>query len=148
MDENQLRAFVEIVQHYFEQSSKRGAQVGSPYLGEPGSLPIFDYTGVIGISGARRGCIYFTAPTQMLRSLLLRLGESDVSDANLADLVGEVANTISGNARRTFGPDFGISVPVVINGSKQTIQMPNTTKSYVIPMCWQREEAALVVGVV
>lgn len=147
MDEHQLRAFVEIVQHYFEQTSKRGAQIGSPYLADLASLPIFDYTGVIGISGARRGCVYFTAPARMLRNLLLRLGEADVSEANLADLVGEVANTISGNARKTFGADFGISVPVVIKGSDQSIKIPSAIKSYVIPMNWQHDEAALVVGV-
>jgi chemotaxis protein CheX len=146
MDEEELRAFVAIVQHYFEQTSRLGAQVGSPYLTDLEQLPIFDYTGVIGISGPRRGCIYFTAPTGMLRNLLLSLGEIDCTDENFGDLVGEVANTISGNARKTFGPEFGISVPVVIKGANQTIKVPRAIKSYVIPMHWQRDEAALVVG--
>ncbi len=46
--------------------------------------------------------------------LLMRMQETDTSDENIKDLVGEVANTISGNARRDFGKNFVISVPVII----------------------------------
>ncbi|MBL8472654.1 MAG: chemotaxis protein CheX [Rhodocyclaceae bacterium] len=147
MDEAQLRIFVSILQNYFERQTTRAAEVGTPFLGEANALPVFDYTGVIGISGARRGCVYFTAPGDLLRDLLLRVGESNVAEANLADLAGEIANTISGNARRDFGPDFMISVPVVVRGRTQSIQMPRETKAYVIPLRWQKHRAALVVGV-
>lgn len=146
MDDRELRAFVDIVQHYFAQTTQRAVEVGSPYLGDPGTLPVLDYTGVIGVSGARRGCVYFTAPAELLRALLLRIGESDLSESNLADLAGEVANTLSGNARRTFGHDFGISVPIVIRGAAQSIKVPREIKAYVIPLRWQREDAALVVS--
>ena len=84
-------------------------------------LPIYDFTGVIGISGERQGCVYFTAHRDLLRQLLLHVGEADVSDNNLCDLVGEIANTISGNARRHFGPNFMISVPVVVAGNAQPL---------------------------
>ncbi|MBX3667737.1 MAG: chemotaxis protein CheX [Rhodocyclaceae bacterium] len=147
MDEAQLRIFVSNLQNYFERQTTRAAEVGTPFLGEANALPVFDYTGVIGISGARRGCVYFTAPGDLLRDLLLRVGESNVAEANLADLAGEIANTISGNARRDFGPDFMISVPVVVRGRTQSIQMPCETKAYVIPLRWQKHRAALVVGV-
>ena len=62
------------------------------------------------------------------------------------DLVGEVANTISGNARRVFGPDFMISVPVVVAGSAKAIQVPRNVKAYIIPLRWHKYEAALVVS--
>jgi len=64
--------------------------------------------------GARKGIVYFTAPRGMLTVLLMRMQETDTSDENIKDLVGEVANTISGNARRDFGKNFVISVPVII----------------------------------
>lgn len=146
MDEEQLRAFVDIVRSYFESEGSRAAEVGSPFLGEPEALPIEDFTGVIGISGARKGCVYITAKRELLRALLLQAGEPDVSDANLADLAGEMANTVSGNARKHFGPEFMISVPVIVHGHSQRIQVPRNVKAYVIPMHWHKHHAALVVS--
>ena len=146
MDEHELHTFIDIVSQYFERQTNRLPEVGSPYLGEPSALPIYDFTGVIGISGERQGCVYFTAHRELLRQLLLHVGESDVSDNNLSDLVGEVANTISGNARRHFGPNFMISVPVVVAGNARAIQVPRSVKAYILPLRWHKLEAALVVS--
>ena len=144
MDEEELRAFIEIVNQYFERQTGRLPELGNPYLGDPAALPMYDFTGVIGISGARPGCVYFTAHRDLLRELLLHVGESTISDENLSDLVGEVANTISGNARRVFGPEFMISVPVVVAGAAQAIQVPRNVKAYILPLRWHKREAALV----
>jgi chemotaxis protein CheX len=147
MNEEQLRAFVQIVQHFFAQLAGRPAEVGTPFLGDPGSLPRFDFTGVIGISGSRHGCVYFTAPRELLRALLLHVGETQISDANLADLAGEIANTLAGNARRDFGQEFVISVPEVLQGAAQAIPVPKDVKAYVIPLRWHKHDAALVISV-
>jgi len=146
MDEQELRIFIDIVSQYFESQTGRPPEIGSPYLGDPNALPVFDYTGVIGISGARQGCVYFTAHRDLLSQLLLHVGELDVSDSNLSDLAGEIANTISGNARRHFGPDFMISVPVVVKGNATAIQVPRNVKAYIIPLSWHKHEAVLVVS--
>ena len=102
------------------------------------------FTGIIGISGARKGIVYFTAPRGMLTVLLMRMQETDTSDENIKDLVGEVANTISGNARRDFGKNFVISVPVVIAHDAEKLTAPHT-RSYVIPINWRTHSAKLVV---
>ena len=91
MEEQELRVFIDIVSQYFERQTGRLPEIGSPYLGEANALPIYDFTGVIGISGERQGCVYFTAHRDLLRQLLLHVGEADVSDNNLCDLVGEIA---------------------------------------------------------
>jgi chemotaxis protein CheX len=148
MNESELKAFVEIIQHYFSQQSGKSAEMGTPYLADAHALPIFDYTGVIGISGERKGSVYFTAPTELLRQLLICCGEPNTSAENLADLAGEIGNTISGNARKSFGPSFLISVPVVVKGRDQVISMPRNVKSYVIPFRWYDHSASLVVSVV
>lgn len=146
MDEQELRVFVDIVCQYFGSQTNRMPEMGSPYLGDPSSLPILDYTGVIGISGERQGCVYFTAPRELLRQLLLHVGELDTSEHNLSDIVGEVANTISGNARSYFGPNFMISVPVVVAGTANAIQVPRNVKAYILPIRWHKLEAVLVVS--
>ena len=146
MDEQQLRVFLDIVRQYFERQTGRAPELGSPYLGDATALPIYDFTGVIGISGERQGCVYVTAKRDMLRALLLQVGETDLSEANMADLAGEVANTVSGNARVYFGPEFMISVPIIVQGAAQAIQVPRNVKAYIIPLRWHKQEAALVVS--
>lgn len=145
MSEQNLQVFIDSVVRYFDHTSDNDLRVGTPYL-LPNTDPMsMDYTGIIGISGNRKGCVYFTAPQAMLRHLILSLGESDTSERNLVDVVGEVANTISGNARRELGKEFMISVPVVISGPPTNIHLPEYLRSYVIPITWRAYSAAIVI---
>jgi chemotaxis protein CheX len=143
--ERELTTFIEGATHYFAHAAQRPAIVGAPYLIDPQSSLAKDYTGIIGISGKRKGIVYFTASSDMLCVLLGALGEWDVTHDNMCDLVGEVANTISGNARRDFGAEFLISVPRVIANESEMPARPKKTRSYVIPILWLDYEAQLVV---
>ena len=73
------------------------------------------------------------------------MGENETDTANVLDIVGEVANTISGNARSAFGKDFMISVPLVIEGAPSYIHLPKALRSYVIPVYWKAYSAAIVI---
>lgn len=145
MAEQRLQVFIEGVMHYFRHTSDKDVKVGTPYLVENDAPLSFDVTGIIGITGACQGCVYFTAPRIMLRHLLLSLGEPDTSADNMFDLVGEVANTISGNARREFGKDFMISVPLVLEGAPEQVRLPKDVRSFVIPVYWKAYSAAMVI---
>src|SRR6267143_2311282 len=131
--EAEIRTFIEGATNYFEISAQQSATVGSPYLVTDGNPGAYEYPGVIGISGARKGIVYFTAPRGMLTVLLMRMQEPDTSDENIKDLVGEVAHTISGTASRDFGKNFVISVPVVIAHDPNKVTAPHA-RSYVIPI--------------
>jgi chemotaxis protein CheX len=144
LKEAEIRTFVEGTTHYFATSGQQAATVGSPYLVMDGRPGTYEYTGVIGISGARKGIVYFTAPRGMLTVLLMRMQETDCSEESILDLVGEVANTISGNARRDFGKSFVISVPTVIARDPDKVAAPHS-RSYVIPINWRAHSAKLVV---
>jgi len=67
------------------------------------------------------------------------------SKENIVDLVGEVANTISGNARTEFGKDFMISVPTMTEGAPSKAHLPEHLRSYVIPIYRKGYSAAVVV---
>ena len=82
----------------------------------------------------------------MLTVLLMKMQENDFSHETMRDLVGEVANTISGNARRDFGRDFVISVPSVLAGEKPDIPAGPNVRSFVIPINWRSHSAKLVVA--
>lgn len=142
LKEAEIRTFINGTTNYFEIAAQQAATVGSPYLVTDGNPGAYEYTGVISISGARTGIVYFTAPRGMLTVLLMRMQETDTSEENIKDLVGEVANTISGNARRDFGKNFHISVPVVHDTER--VAAPHS-RSYVIPINWRTHSAKLVV---
>jgi chemotaxis protein CheX len=142
LKEAEIRTFIDGTTNYFEVAAEQAATVGSPYLVTDGNPGVYEYTGVINITGARTGIVYFTAPRGMLTVLLMRMQETDTSEENIKDLVGEVANTISGNARRDFGKNFHISVPEVHDTEK--VAAPHS-RSYVIPINWRTHSAKLVV---
>jgi len=144
--EQELKVFVEGTTNYFEVAALQAATIGSPYLVTRGKPAVHDYTGVIKIAGRREGVVYFTASRAMLTVLLMKMQETDFSEATMKDLVGEVANTISGNARRDFGREFVISVPSVICGDKMELPLSDELRPFVIPINWRSHSAKLVVA--
>jgi chemotaxis protein CheX len=145
LEERDIRAFVYGTTRYFEVAAQQAATVGSPFLVTQGAPEVHDYTGVITVSGRRSGIVYFSAPRGMLTVLLMKMNESNVTHENLCDLVGEVANTISGNVRRDFGKDFVISPPTVVTGAASQIELPAGCRPVVIPINWRSHAAKLVV---
>lgn len=145
MSEDNLRIFIDSIVRYFAHTSDSLVKVGTPYLANNKSAKAMDYSGIIGISGNHRGCVYFTAPKMLLKHLLLSLGENDTCEENLLDMIGEVSNTLSGNARRELGKNFVISVPAVIEGVPSETHLPKDLRSYVIPIVWKGYTAAVVI---
>ena len=145
MDETDLKVFIDGATHYFDQVSETSAVVQTPYLKENNETLSFEYTGIIGISGRKKGCVYFSAPSNLLRHLLISMKEEDISHDSFCDLVGEVANTVAGNARRYFGAEFMISVPVVVIGKADQIKLPKNLRSFIIPVTWRNYESTIVI---
>jgi chemotaxis protein CheX len=145
LTEGEIRTFIQGAVHYFEVSARQPVAVGSPYLVTDGVPSVHEYTGVIGISGKRKGAVCFTAPRSMLMVLLMRMNETDTSEDNMKDLIGEVTNTISGNARRDFGREFVISVPTVVASENGKFSSPVTARAFVIPLNWRTHSAKLIV---
>lgn len=145
MKEQKIQTFVSIVKHYFNQFGKDELVVDTPYLFEGAEPDVFDYTGVIGISGVMQGVVYVSASKELLQVVLKDMNEKDINDNMLVDLVGEIANTIAGNARSDFGPEFHISIPFVFKGATQSVILPKGNRSFVIPILWQKQIGEIVV---
>lgn len=145
MNEEKLQVFIDGVKRYFEQLRLNEIVIGTPYLAENQEPVASDYTGIIGISGNKQGVVYFSSPDRLLKQILMLMNETDHSEENLIDLVGEVANTISGNARTEFGDEFDISIPIVIKGAPTGIHLPPEDRSFVIPIEWEFNRASIVV---
>jgi len=143
--ETEVAVFVDGVLKYFSTTVQQAALCGTPHLALAERPELSDYTGVIQVSGRRTGMVAFTAPKSMLSVMLMRMQETDMSHENLCDLVGEIANTLAGNARRDFGQQFQISVPAVLSGRTGQLEYPAATRPIVIPIDWRNYHARLIV---
>jgi chemotaxis protein CheX len=145
MNETDLHFFIDSTVNYFEEVTNEKAAAGIPYIKDDEPV-VLEYTGIIGISGKRKGSIYVTTSETMLSSIAsVILGLEEVGKDDIKDLVGEIANTISGNVRQAYGSDFMISVPVVVEGKAKDIKLPDNIQSFVIPITWKEFKSFLVV---
>lgn len=142
--ETELRVFVDAVTNYFNVSTRAPATIRSAYLADT-SVPQLEYTGLITFYGQFKGCIHVTASSAMIRALLVELSEQDMSEANVLDAIGEIANTIAGNARRHFGRQLEISVPLTIKGAGETIKAAVRARPFVIDLRWRQYDAKVIV---
>lgn len=145
--EQLLTVFVNGASRYFLDATGEKAETGAPYLLGAGefSVVLLGPAAIIGITGGHRGCIVFTAEQAMAEALVRQMGEP-TSDAQLcADMIGEVANTISGNAREVIGSDFMISVPVMLGPRFDPILLPRGVDIFVIPVVWRGHNSHLAV---
>lgn len=145
MDDQDIQVFITGVRRYFESLRTDARVVIEPPFIKDQERPLLEYTGIIGISGKAHGAVCFTANGVMLEKILEFLNESPSSREMLCDLVGEIANTLSGNAREEFGRDFLISVPVVAAEKDFGFRFPEDGRNYVIPIIWQTQKAYLLV---
>ncbi len=143
--EAEVGVFLDSVLNYFTTTVQQPAVCGTPFLAIDKVPELSDFTGAIQISGKYQGFVAFTAPKSMLCVMLMRMQETDMCHENLCDLVGEIANTFSGNARRDFGHQFNISVPSVSVGRKSTLELPAGARPIVIPITWRNYSSSLVV---
>lgn len=145
MKTQKISTFLAVIQRYFAQFDADELKMETPYLSEKKSPAVYDYTGVIGISGIMKGVVYVSATKALLCAILCLMNEDNDSTEMLADLVGEIANTVAGNARTEFGNEFHISVPFVFKGSPTSVVLPKTGRAVVIPILWQGEKGEIVV---
>lgn len=145
MEAREMQAFINVITAYFEQVSGEPARMGVPYVRISNDQDL-SFTGIIAVSGCRRGGIYFTSGLSMLSELAVELLGEPVPEQELGDLAGEVTNTISGNLRKTFGSDYMISVPVIIRDSMESIRHHLTHPVIMIPIEWRKNRALLAIG--
>jgi len=147
MNEKDLQYFIDGTKSYFSEVTGEQASLGIPFVKTDESI-LLDLTGVITISGERRGAIYLTSSSEMLNDIgKVLLGVDDVMEVDLPDLAGEIANTLSGYVRLAYGESAMISVPAIVKGKADDLYIKMETPIYVIPFIWKQHKAYLVVGI-
>lgn len=139
--------FINSVNNYFRHLTEIDSKLNVPYLKESDGLVLKDFTGMIGISGNRKGFVYISAQRDMYEDLIkIFIGIDDPSDEDILDMAGEISNVVAGNVRANLGANFMISVPVVFQGMPSQLKIPDDVSIYVIPIIWNSHEAYVVIG--
>jgi chemotaxis protein CheX len=139
----ELKLFVDSVRHYFKVVTRQEPQITSAFLGT-GEIDGYDLNGIVTFSGAYNGHVIVSMPPQLVRELLVLQGETDLSENNLLDAVGEIANTLGGNARKALGSGLQISVPVKLLGSSG-VKARVRKHPCIITLRWNRQPAMVCV---
>jgi chemotaxis protein CheX len=146
MNDQDIRIFITMARRYFEALEPDPSLVIEPPFLREELGPLLEYTGIISVSGRSKGAVCFTANGAMLEQILELLHDERRGDAAKRDLVGEIANTLSGNAREEFGSEFLISVPSVMVGPRRSADFHSGERNYAIPLNWRSETAYLLIG--
>jgi chemotaxis protein CheX len=146
MEETILKIFAQSITRYFATVAEGQAVLGTPYLSADNESVAYDFSAVIGITGSHRGNIYYTAPREKLHALLSLIGESLPDERLCAELVGEITNTISGNAREQLGAGFMISTPFILEGKPLSVHSAKDTTCYILPVTWNQHRSRVLVS--
>lgn len=145
--ESTCRLFIESVNNYFSVLTEDDSEINVPFLKDITQLELKQYTGMIGVSGNKRGYVYFSADKELFEELIgLFIGIEDPDTDDLMDMAGEISNVIAGNIRSNLGTNFIISVPLVFEGKPEDLEFPENTFVYVIPLTWRDHHAYVIVG--
>ncbi len=139
--------FINSVSNYFKHLTEVDSQMSIPYLKDNRELVLKDYTGMIAISGSKKGFVYISGNRDMFEDLInIFIGIDEPTVEDILDMAGEISNVVAGNVRANLGTNFMISVPIVFEGMPKQLQIPQDVSIYVIPIKWKVYEAYVVVG--
>lgn len=143
LNDTDLKLFIDSIRNYLKVTTRQEPQITSAFLGT-GEIEGFEFNGLVTFSGSHNGHIVVSMPDKLVREILLLQHETDLGDSNLLDAVGEIANTLAGNARKALGSELQISVPVKTQGT-DAIQTRVRKHPYVITLRWNHYEAMVCV---
>lgn len=146
--ENTVNIFINSIANYFDRLTKKPIKTFAPFIKEPSDLMMKECTGMIGISGNRKGLIYISGDGALFTDIIrMYVGLEHPTIDDMLDMAGELSNVVAGNVRETYGHEFMISIPVVFKGTPERLKFPDDVPVYVIPFEWNKHHAFMVVGI-
>jgi chemotaxis protein CheX len=98
--------------------------------------PMYDISGIIGLSGSAQGSISLSFPRIVaLKTVSAMIGtEIKIVGPDITDAIGEIVNIIAGNAKQNLTQyNLTISLPNVIVGKDHSVVAPSGTATIVVP---------------
>jgi chemotaxis protein CheX len=100
----------------------------------------------VSITGSWTGHIVYASSTTAARraaAAFLAMGEDEVSEDDLSDVLGELANIVGGNVKAMLPPGALLSLPQVVLAPETTARYPNTTRISGVYGVWEGEPVSI-----
>lgn len=95
----------------------------------------YDVSGIIGISGGAKGTVALSFPRMVALPVVRAFtGEKVVTNNQMVDAIGEVANIVAGAAKKDLAQyKILISLPTVVMGDKHEVAGPVDSINLIVP---------------
>lgn len=135
MDVSFVNPFISSTMETFKTMLGTDAKPGKITL-KDGLAPVFDISGIIGLTGQAQGAIAISFPKLVaLKVVSTMLGmQIKVIDNDVTDGIGELANIIAGYAKQGLTKyNLSISLPNVVVGQNHKITPPSGATAILVP---------------
>jgi chemotaxis protein CheX len=112
--------------------------VGTTVVAEPDNR----VTGCVHISGAYTGSLTVRCSGEMARQIagsLFGMPDEDVTDTEIADAIGEIANILGGNVKSMLPAPSALSLPAIAQGSHSWLTVPGVELMQQVALEWRTE---------
>ena len=102
------------------------------------STEYIHWSGCIALSGQWRGAVTVSYPEPLARlatSAMFAMEAAEVTDAEIQDATGEIANLIGGQTKQVLGDACFLGLPVVIKGDHFEATVPHSHTVVTLHFC-------------
>jgi len=137
MNVEYINPFLQATPKVLKTMAFTDAQAGKPFL-KKGDISGGDVSGIVGITGATEGSMSISFTEPCICYIISKMFGEKVTAINeeVKDAVGELANMISGDARRELsekGISLAAAIPTVISGKNHSIKHMSKGSAIAIP---------------
>jgi len=130
-------------------------QVWESYLDPEGISPLIptydenqpsEVHSSVSITGSWTGHIVYASSTQAARraaAAFLAMEVDEISQEDLSDVLGELANIVGGNVKAMLPPGAFLSLPQVVLAPESTARFPNTERISGVYGIWDGEPVSI-----
>lgn len=115
-----------------------------------GGLPMHEYSGLIGLSGTAMGMVVLSLSREVAThatAAMLMATPDQVSENEIVDAVGELANMVAGAAKaKLVEHNMSVSLPSVIKGTGSEVRFPSNVTPICVPFTCAWGPLTLEVG--
>jgi len=100
----------------------------------------------VSITGSWHGHVVYASSTTAARraaAAFLAMGEEEVSDEDLSDVLGELANIIGGNVKAMLPPGAFLSLPQVMLAPQSATKYPSAVRITGVYGTWEEEPVSV-----
>ncbi len=135
-----INPFMEALVNVLSTMASTQVSNGEPFIRKDNSYKAFgDASGIIGFTGPKaKGSISISFSESAILDIAKKIfgEEKDKIDAEIADMVGEITNMVSGGGRRKLseeGYKFAASIPSTITGNNHNIFHKTNGQVTIVP---------------